>query len=104
MSNLPAETNEHGCLACPFCKGVEAVQVQQIQVTPRAKADFAVVCPHCDARGPWACDKDMAVRFWNEGYPATRAAVRHNSAPTEIRTLKPADQGVVMKDETGNVV
>jgi 1,4-alpha-glucan branching enzyme len=41
------------------------------------------------ARGPWAHKKDLAVRFWNDGYPATRAAVRLNSAPTEIRTRKP---------------
>jgi hypothetical protein len=47
------------------------------------------VCLHCDARGPWAYNKDMAVRFWNDGYPATRAAVRLNGAPTEIRTPKP---------------
>jgi len=32
MSNLPTETNQHGCLSCPFCKGFEAVQVQQVQV------------------------------------------------------------------------
>ena len=89
MSNLPTETNQHGCLTCPFCKGFEAVHVQQVQVTPQAKPDFAVVCPHCDARGPWAHTKDLAVRFWNDGYPATRAAVRRNSAPTEIRTRKP---------------
>ena len=63
MSNLPTETNQHGCLTCPFCKGFEAVQVQQVQVTPRAKPDFAVVYPHCDARGPWAYNKDMAVRL-----------------------------------------
>ena len=37
MSNLPTETNQHGCLTCPFCKGFEAVQVQQVQVTPQAK-------------------------------------------------------------------
>jgi hypothetical protein len=67
----------------------EAVQVQQVQVTPQAKPNFAVVCPHCDARGPWAHTKDLAIRFWNDGYPATRAAVRRNSAPTEIRTRKP---------------
>jgi hypothetical protein len=89
MSNLPIETNQQGCLNCPFCAGFEAVQVQQVQVTPRAKPDFAVVCPHCDARGPWAYNKDMAVRFWNDGYPAARAAVRFNSAPTEIRSPKP---------------
>jgi hypothetical protein len=44
MSNLPTETNQHGCLSCPFCKGFEPVQVQQVQVTPQAKPDFAVVC------------------------------------------------------------
>ena len=59
-----------------------------IWVTPQAKPDFAVVCPHCDARGPWAHTKDLAVRFWNDGYPATRAAVRSNSAPTEIAWSK----------------
>ena len=91
MNNLPTETNQHGCLTCPFCKGFDAVQVQQVQVTPRAKPDFVVVCPHCDARGPWAYNKDMAVRFWNDGYPAGRAAVRLNSAPTEIRTPKPSN-------------
>ena len=56
MTNLPSETNKYGCLPCPFCNGFEAVQVQQVQVTPGAKPDFAVVCPHCDARGPWALE------------------------------------------------
>src|SRR6516225_92225 len=88
MTNLPREINKYGCLPCPFCNGFEAVQVQQVQVTPGAKPDFGVVCPHCDARGPLAHKKDLAVRFWNDGYPATRAAVRLNSAPTEIRTPK----------------
>ena len=88
MSDLPEETNQHGCLTCPFCKGFEAVQVQQVQLTPLAKPDFAVVCPHCDARGPWACNSEIAIRFWNDGYPATRPAVRLNSPPTEIRTPK----------------
>ena len=89
MTNLPTESNKYGCLPCPFCNGFEAVQVQQVQVTAGAKPDFAVVCPHCDARGPWANEKHKAVRFWNDGYPATRAAVSLNNAPTEIRTRKP---------------
>ena len=89
MSNLPTETNKYGCLPCPFCKGFEAVRVQQVQVMLRAKPDFAVVCPQCDARGPWASNEHLAVRFWNDGYPGTRAAMRLNSAPREIRIRKP---------------
>jgi hypothetical protein len=89
MSDLPTETNEDGCLTCPFCLGFDAVQVQQVQVTAQAKPDYAVVCPHCDARGPWAYKKDMAVRFWNDGYAQTRAGARLNGAPTEIRSPEP---------------
>ena len=60
MSNLPTEANQYGCLTCPFCKGFESVQIQQVQVTTRAKRDFVVVCSHCDARGPWAYMKDFS--------------------------------------------
>ena len=38
----------------------DSVQIQQVQVTTRAKRDFAVVCSHCDARGPWAYMKDLS--------------------------------------------
>jgi hypothetical protein len=66
-------TNEHGCLACPFCGNTD-IQPQRVQITPRCRPDSAVICRHCDAVGPWANTPQLAVKIWNEGFTLRRPA------------------------------
>ena len=66
-------TNEHGCLACPFCGNTD-IQPQRLQITPRCRPDSAVICRHCDAVGPWANTPEIAVKIWNEGFTLRRPA------------------------------
>jgi hypothetical protein len=65
-------TNEHECLACPFC-GCTDIRPQKLQVMPRCRHDFAVICHHCDAVGPWAFTPELAVKIWNEGFTLRRS-------------------------------
>jgi len=66
-------TNEHGCLACPFCGNTD-IQPQRLQITPQGRPDSAVICRHCDAVGPWAFTPELAVKIWNEGFTLRRPA------------------------------
>src|SRR5258708_6073550 len=58
--------NDNGCAPCPFCGHLGPCPTLVI-VTPECKPDFAVICQSCDARGPWAYKKKIALDFGNNG-------------------------------------
>lgn len=80
---MPEVKHDYRYAPCPFCGYREAEVrvrvrhrynnadplryiIQAVVVTEGCKHDYAVVCPACDAMGPWALRKDLAIKLWEQ--------------------------------------
>lgn len=65
---------------CPFCGSTET-HVLKSAYTP----DWSVECLSCDAFGPSADGKDVAILSWNEGSPRWKQFFKLQAALERIR-------------------
>lgn len=59
--------------ACPFCNGKSFAEPPSL-----GRSHWNVVCDDCGASGPHAHDDAMAIRRWNDRFPARQTTDREN--------------------------
>ena len=70
---------------CPYCGHVLDLnarkQLKTAVFSTGCREDWVVCCPACDAIGPWACTRKLAIENWNRRdlprEPRGRRTLRH---------------------------